>query len=239
MQRRFFFPARVDEVARYATQVVACLGEGFEGTLVHAAISEALLNGIVYGALGVKPAPAAERDSVAFFHAIRDAEVLAGSRAGVTLELELSPGQPPLAAVRVSDPGPGFDWRARSAELDSARGHLDVAGGRGLLLMRAGARSVRWNDVGNEVTLLLGPGPAPPHRGSPRESSPRESSPLVKARLAGAPPARTRLAKARCSRARPPLGPRRASAGRSRRRCRRPHAFWWSTTCRPTCTSCG
>ncbi len=157
MQRRFFFPARVDEVARYATQVVACLGEGFAGTLVHAAISEALLNGIVYGALRVRPPPPAERDPVAFFHTIRDAEVSAGPRAGVTLEVELSPGADPLAAVRVTDPGPGFDWRARSAELDSTRGRLDVAGGRGLVLMRAGARSVRWNDVGNEVTLVLDP----------------------------------------------------------------------------------
>jgi sigma-B regulation protein RsbU (phosphoserine phosphatase) len=172
VQRRFFFPARVDDVARYATQVVACLGDGFEGTLVHAAISEALLNGILYGALGVRPAAPTERDPVAFFLAIRDAEVSAGPRAGVTLDVETSAGPPPVAAVRVTDPGAGFDWRARAAELDAARGRFDAVGGRGLVLMRAGARSVRWNEAGNEVTLVLGgaPGvgaPSPPAAPAP------------------------------------------------------------------------
>ena len=55
-------------------------------------------------------------------------------------------------SVTIRDDGRGFD---QSRLPDPTKNeYLDRAHGRGLLLMRAFADTVRYNDVGNEVTMV-------------------------------------------------------------------------------------
>ena len=51
------------------------------------------------------------------------------------------------------DEGSGFDPGALPDPLDPE--NLEKASGRGVLLMRAFMDDVRYNDAGNEVTLVL------------------------------------------------------------------------------------
>ena len=52
--------------------------------------------------------------------------------------------------LRVSDQGPGFDWRLRS----QTGSDVEVAGGRGLELYRAYAHHVIFNARGNSILLV-------------------------------------------------------------------------------------
>ena len=52
--------------------------------------------------------------------------------------------------LRVSDQGPGFDWRQRSR----TGSDVDVPGGRGLELYRAYAQRVIFNARGNSILLV-------------------------------------------------------------------------------------
>lgn len=54
--------------------------------------------------------------------------------------------------VTIGDEGPGFDFAAVPDPTDPA--NLDRGHGRGLLMMRAFADEVRFNDRGNQVTLV-------------------------------------------------------------------------------------
>ena len=53
--------------------------------------------------------------------------------------------------LRVSDEGPGFDWRAVQARAEVAQ---DKEEGRGLVLYRLYASQVIFNDSGSSVTLI-------------------------------------------------------------------------------------
>ena len=55
-------------------------------------------------------------------------------------------------SVRVTDQGPGFDPAAYPGVDDPES--LDESGGRGLVLMRSFTNELRFNDRGNEVTLI-------------------------------------------------------------------------------------
>jgi len=55
-------------------------------------------------------------------------------------------------SITIRDEGPGFDQSQLPDPTDPE--YLDRPHGRGLLLMRAFADAVRFNDVGNEVTLV-------------------------------------------------------------------------------------
>ena len=62
------------------------------------------------------------------------------------------------AVVRVSDCGPGFDWRSwlrfrRQVASPSVSWSNVPTWGRGLVIMQAGARAMWWNEQGNEVSL--------------------------------------------------------------------------------------
>ena len=50
----------------------------------------------------------------------------------------------------VSDPGPGFDWKARRGRMPPP----DAESGRGLCIMEAYADEVEFNAAGNEVRLV-------------------------------------------------------------------------------------
>ncbi len=58
---------------------------------------------------------------------------------------------PERVDVEIEDEGPGFNPAAVPDPTDEA--HLDVPGGRGLLLMRAYMSNVVFNSAGNKVTL--------------------------------------------------------------------------------------
>ena len=60
-----------------------------------------------------------------------------------------TPGE---AVYVIRDDGPGFDTSSLPDPTDPA--NLERRSGRGLLLMRAFMSEVRYNDRGNEVTLV-------------------------------------------------------------------------------------
>jgi sigma-B regulation protein RsbU (phosphoserine phosphatase) len=157
LPRAFFFPAKVDEIPRYARQVIEVLGEPFDKSLIMASLSEALFNGIAYGALGL-PASDKDRDPVAFVQALREAESRVGPRTGLDVTVARAADDPSDWVVTIKDPGSGFDWRAKvNALADQAVSPtgddlLDTSG-RGIAIMLTGAHAVSWNDGGNQVTL--------------------------------------------------------------------------------------
>jgi anti-sigma regulatory factor (Ser/Thr protein kinase) len=60
--------------------------------------------------------------------------------------------QPEQATIIVRDEGPGFDHTAYEGNVEADK--LDGATGKGLVLMRSFMDVVRFNDKGNEVTLI-------------------------------------------------------------------------------------
>jgi sigma-B regulation protein RsbU (phosphoserine phosphatase) len=147
----FFFPAKLEDVSRYLARVFEVLGPRFDYPAARIAVSEALLNAIVYGALQVRPPPG-ERDVSLYLRLVQEAERRASPTTGVLVELPESHEEE--ATVLVRDPGPGFPWRGHVSD----HGSIPPCGatrGRGIGLMRAGSRSVAWNERGNEVTLVL------------------------------------------------------------------------------------
>ena len=157
MTRSFQFPAKVDDVPRYARQVIDALGERFDRSLVMASLSEALLNAVAYGALRL-PASLPDRDPVAFIEAARLAEASAGPNTRVLVTVTPAPDDPEDKLVRITDPGPGFDWRRRMHALADANAaptpeELLFTSGRGISIILAGSHGVLWNDAGNEITL--------------------------------------------------------------------------------------
>ncbi len=151
----FFFTAQFNQVTEYVTTIVRALGEDFERTLVRAALSEALLNSIVYGCLRVEASPE-DRDPIDFRRQILAAELDADPELGIGVEVRAQEDGDGLVVIR--DPGPGFEWRARLeqlADLDASPDSFEnlPMGGRGLTIILAGTRRVTWNDAGNEITL--------------------------------------------------------------------------------------
>lgn len=67
----------------------------------------------------------------------------------VTCRLRVEGGQ---AVMEVSDPGPGFDWRGKSALPPSP----ETISGRGMSIMSLYAGTVEYNDAGNTLTLRVG-----------------------------------------------------------------------------------
>jgi CheY-like chemotaxis protein len=142
---------RVAAIADYVDDVMDKVGPAFDGPGARVALTEAMLNAIVHGALAV-PRPLASRDPVLFADRIAEAERTCPESRGVAVEVETSRGRAPL--VRVRDPGRGFDWRgmlAASEQVPSPH----ATGGRGLFLVRNGVAKVSWNERGNEIALEL------------------------------------------------------------------------------------
>ena len=77
--------------------------------------------------------------------------VVHGSRGDAALRVRCSlrVGRARLA-LRVTDQGPGFDWRGRSATASE----VDTPGGRGLELYRAYAHRVLFNGSGNSILII-------------------------------------------------------------------------------------
>jgi phosphoserine phosphatase RsbU/P len=142
---------RVAAIADHVDDVMEKVGPAFDAPAARVALTEAMLNAVVHGALGV-PRPIGSRDPVLFADRIAEAERHCPADRGVAIEVETARDRPPL--VRVRDPGRGFDWRgslAASEQVPSPH----AAGGRGLFLVRHGVAKVTWNERGNEIALEL------------------------------------------------------------------------------------
>jgi lipopolysaccharide/colanic/teichoic acid biosynthesis glycosyltransferase len=146
--RTFDMPPRVEDVAVYADRACRELGRGFERPRVHAAIAEALLNAVVYGALRIPSSR--EREPIELLGEIRAAETRAVARA-LRVEVEVAGDGSGDGLVRVIDDGPGFDWQRQL--LASKSNAILSTRGRGIMIMQTAARDVAWNDAGNQVSL--------------------------------------------------------------------------------------
>ncbi len=149
-------PARIGGLVGHAARIVEAMGDGYCRGLVLAAVHEALTNAVIYGALRV---PSAERgrDVDALLARILAKEAAAPKAVVRAAVMTMGDGSGD-AVVRVSDSGPGFDWRAwlrlqRQTALPSLSWSNIPTCGRGLVIMQAGARAMWWNEQGNEVSL--------------------------------------------------------------------------------------
>jgi CheY-like chemotaxis protein len=115
---------------------------------VRVGIGEMIANAVEHGNLGISASEkekALAEDRFAGLLASRLA-LPANATKRVWIELRLGDGE---LQVTVRDEGAGFDWRA----LASADPGATLAG-RGVLLARIHFDEVRWNELGNEVTLV-------------------------------------------------------------------------------------
>lgn len=124
------------------------LGES-ERLRVGVALEEALLNAAYHGNLEVSSA-LREQDHSAYYELARArAKTAPYSDRAVHVDVDFSPRG---LTYTVRDEGPGFDPSTLPDPTDP--NYIDRPCGRGLLLMRTFMDGVKYNDRGNEVTLL-------------------------------------------------------------------------------------
>ncbi|HVZ71406.1 MAG TPA: SpoIIE family protein phosphatase [Polyangia bacterium] len=141
--RSFSFAARYSDVPRYVRKLQRALTPRLDARTC-AALSEVLSNAIVHGALGI-PGRGDADDLAAYIEQIIEAERELGDARAVSVTISRAPDG--AVTVVVTDPGPGFDWRAVPARQ-----------GRGLGVLREIAAEVAWNDSGNRLEIRFAPG---------------------------------------------------------------------------------
>jgi CheY-like chemotaxis protein/anti-sigma regulatory factor (Ser/Thr protein kinase) len=116
---------------------------------LHMALEEALLNALCHGNLEIGAA-LREKSTDDLFEvaAARAKERPYGDRR-IHVRVRLTADQ---AEFNIRDEGPGFDPASLPHPADVAS--LDRAHGRGVMLMRTFMDEVRYNDTGNEVTMI-------------------------------------------------------------------------------------
>ncbi|HID74557.1 MAG TPA: response regulator [Planctomycetaceae bacterium] len=118
-------------------------------TRIGVALEEALVNALYHGNLEVSSDLRGEDDAAYHRLVRRRMAEPPYCRRRVFVEARFSPQQ---AVFVVGDEGPGFDPSALPDPTDPA--NLERASGRGLLLMRTFMDDVRYNESGNQVTLI-------------------------------------------------------------------------------------
>lgn len=115
-------------------------------------VSEALANAIEHGLLGLDSALKEEGFEAYETERKQRLEALASGHVELLLRLHHgAEGTLRRVETRVADSGPGFPWRRwMEGERVDAR-----ASGRGLMLLRALAQDLSFNEPGNEVTFWL------------------------------------------------------------------------------------
>jgi CheY-like chemotaxis protein len=125
------------------------------------AFEEALLNGIYHGNLEV--GSDLRQNGEAAFHRVADERRRQAPYAERRLRVRASLSRCEALCV-IADEGPGFDPSRLPDPTDPA--NLGRVGGRGLLLIRTFLDEVRFNNKGNEITLIkrreIPPHPSPP-----------------------------------------------------------------------------
>lgn len=118
-------------------------------TNIGVALDEALRNSMIHGNLEVS-SDLREAEGDAYMNQIRERlqdPKFANRRVRVRLEANHEE-----ATITVTDEGPGFDVSSLPDPTDPE--NWEEVSGRGLLLMRAFMDEVRYNDKGNELTLV-------------------------------------------------------------------------------------
>lgn len=156
MEQSFVIPARIGGLVGHAARIVEAIGDGYRRGLVLSAVHEALTNAVIYGALRI-PASERGRDVDELLGRILAREATEPEAVVHAAVMKLGDGSGD-AVVRVSDCGPGFDWRSwlrfrRQVASPSVSWSNVPTWGRGLVIMQAGARAMWWNEQGNEVSL--------------------------------------------------------------------------------------
>lgn len=120
-----------------------------EGTRVGVALEEALANALYHGNLEVDSALRESDDSSYWKLAEERSKIEPYKNRRVHVNVELTRDE---AVISIGDEGPGFDPSKLPDPTDPA--NLEMASGRGILLMRTFMSEVRYNDAGNVVTLI-------------------------------------------------------------------------------------
>jgi len=120
-----------------------------EGTRVGVALEEALANVLYHGNLEVD-SELRERDDSSYWKLAEERSKIAPYKdRRVHVRVELSRRE---AVIVIRDEGTGFDPSKLPDPTDPA--NVEMASGRGILLMRTFMSEVTYNDQGNEVTLI-------------------------------------------------------------------------------------
>lgn len=119
-------------------------------------ITEALANAVDHGLLGLSSSLKLEEGFEAY-EAERNLRIETATSGQVRIALAFLEGEGPRHPVRavqveVEDSGPGFDWRAWTAEEDPEHPRPF---GRGLTLIRALAVTVAFNEAGNQLRFTV------------------------------------------------------------------------------------
>jgi CheY-like chemotaxis protein len=120
-----------------------------ERVRIGVALQEALINALYHGNLEVH-SDLQEDDPTMYYEQIELRQTMEPYRGrSIYIEAQLSRGE---AVFIIRDEGPGFD--VSKVPDPTEPDNLDKPSGRGLLLMRKFMSEVRFNDVGNQVTLI-------------------------------------------------------------------------------------
>ncbi len=114
---------------------------------VRIGIGEMIANAVEHGNLGITTSEKEEALAEGRFAALLAERLAAPANAAKRVHVETRLGDGEFR-VTVRDEGTGFAWRALSAEPAA------TLAGRGVLLARVHFDEVRWNERGNEVTMV-------------------------------------------------------------------------------------
>lgn len=120
-----------------------------EGTRVGVALEEALANALYHGNLEVDSELRESDDSTYWKLAEERTKIEPFKHRRIHVSVDLSRDE---AVITIGDEGPGFDPSKLPDPTDPA--NLEMASGRGILLMRTFMTEVRYNENGNVVTLI-------------------------------------------------------------------------------------
>ena len=140
----------VNNLQQHVRRLMICDDSGI--LQVGVALDEALSNAVIHGNLQVDSAIREQSSDGPMLYAqqIRERRGQSPYRdRQVRVTARLSPRE---AIVVITDQGPGFDHRRAPDPTDPSQ--LEKASGRGIFLMRNFMDEVRYNERGNEVTLI-------------------------------------------------------------------------------------
>jgi len=161
---QFRLPNNPDLIDPLATRLNHFLSElrlcnGNRKLSVYIALEEALRNAMYHGNLEVSSELRQQGDGEGYHELVRKRRTEAPySERALHVEASVSSSE---AVFKIRDEGPGFDLATVPDPTDPA--NLDRPSGRGLLLIQMFMDDVRFNEKGNQITLIKRPDtPRPP-----------------------------------------------------------------------------
>ena len=153
-QRAYLFPNDYTLVSYYVTQLLEPKADGLEPQdceELGLALRELLLNAIEHGNLGFGYAEKSRSLDAGDWKQRVTERQRQSEYADRQIEV-CSTWERDRVVIVIRDEGPGFDWRDLPDPTDPD--NLLVAHGRGVLMARLSVDSLRYNDAGNEVTIV-------------------------------------------------------------------------------------